>query len=153
MHYLTVQDILWINLQVTKKTQSFNYAKLEEATFYQYGYGQSASLLSQSGRLLSGFVSKKPFTSGNEATAFIATLAFLKLNGMNVNLSDDVAPMWLDRSSKDSTVATEAISDIMAADPNYVEEHEPSVRDTVLSIVDAYPKTIARIARGMAMAV
>jgi prophage maintenance system killer protein len=126
---------------------------LEEATFYQYGYGQSASLVSQAGRLLSGFVSKKPFTSGNEATALIASFAFLKMNGIDVNLMDDIAPQWLDRASKDSSVATEAFSDIMVADPNYNEEHEPSVRETVLAILDAYPKTIARTARGMAMAV
>ena len=153
MHYLTVQDILWINLQVTKKTQSFNYSKLEEATFYQYGYGQSASLLSQAGRVLSGFVKKKPFTSGNEATAFIASLAFLKLNGIEVNLSDETAPSWIDRVSKDSSVATEAFVDIATNIPDFHEESEPHVREAVLAVLDAYPKTIARIARGMAMAV
>src|SRR5690242_2182577 len=66
MHYLTVQDMIWINMQVTKKTQPFNYSKLEEATFNQYGYGNSSSVMAQAGRLLAGFASKKPFNNGNE---------------------------------------------------------------------------------------
>ncbi len=41
LKYLTVQDMLWINLQATKKVQHFRYALLEEATYYQYGYGAS----------------------------------------------------------------------------------------------------------------
>src|SRR5579885_3523269 len=148
MHYLTVQDILWINLQVTKRTQSFNYSKLEEATFYQYGYGQSSNLLSQAARLLSGFSLKKPFPVGNEATAFIAALAFLKLNGIELHLSDDVAASWIDRASRDSTTATEMISEIAEHDPEYKETTEPYVREAVICVIDKYPKTISRIARG-----
>lgn len=45
LHYLTVQDVLWINLQATRKVQHFNYAKLEEATYCQYAYGESNTLL------------------------------------------------------------------------------------------------------------
>ena len=52
LQYLTVQDILWINLQVTKKVQHFNYARLEEATFYQYAYGDSNTLLPQAARFV-----------------------------------------------------------------------------------------------------
>lgn len=41
MRYLTVQDMLWISLQVVGRPQKFQYAKLEEATFTQYIYGES----------------------------------------------------------------------------------------------------------------
>ena len=54
LHYLTIQDILWINLQVTKKVQHFNYARLEEGTFYQYGYGRSTGSPGRSGSSASG---------------------------------------------------------------------------------------------------
>ena len=141
MHYLTVQDILWINMQITKRQQSFNYARLEEATFYQYAYGQSASVLSQAGRLLYGFTSKKPFVNGSEATAFVATMAFLKLNGMRVNLSDDAASHWVERASRDSSVALEALTSIVE---EVKDQHgEPDVRDAVHEVMDEYPKTLA----------
>lgn len=149
MHYLTVQDVLWINLQVTKRTQSFNYAKLEEATFYQYGYGQSSSVLSQAGRFLSGFFAKRPFASGNEATALVACLAFLRLNGYAANLSDDVAVHWLERSSRDSTAATEALTGIVQEDKEFADEMEVDVRDAVHEVMDGLPKTLSLISRGM----
>ena len=147
MHYLTVQDMIWINMQVTKKTQSFNYAKLEEATFYQYAYGHSASLVSQAGRFLSGFGTKKPYAIGSEATAFIGTLAFLKMNGMTVNLSDDTAAGWIERAIKDSTNATEMLTDIAVPDETYHPEVEPSVGDAVHEAIDAYPKTVSLLSR------
>lgn len=147
MHYLTVQDMLWINMQVTKKTQSFNYAKLEEATFYQYAYGQSASIVSQAGRFLSGFANKKPFGVGSEATAFVGALAFLKLNGYKVTLSDDTAHHWMERSTRDSSIATEALIEIVVEDENYHADKEPSVRDAIYDVLDSYPKTIMLMCR------
>ena len=147
MHYLTVQDVLWINLQVTKRTQTFNYARLEEATFYQYGYGQSSSVISQAGRLLAGFIQKKPFNVGNEGTAFVACLAFLRINGMTVDLMDDSATSWLDRASRDSTAATQALSDFVVPDENYHEDAEPNVRAAIREVLDSYPKTISLMSR------
>src|SRR3569832_347171 len=95
--YLTVQDILWINLQVTKKVHHFNYARLEEATFYQYAYGESNSLVPQAGRFIGGFLRMHPFEAGNEATAFVAGAAFLKINGKEINLPDEKAHAWFER--------------------------------------------------------
>lgn len=148
MHYLTIQDMIWINMQITKKNQSFNYAKLEDATFCQYAYGQSASTLAQAGRFLSGFSNKKPFNSGSEATAFIGAVAFLKLNGVDVNLSDDAAVHWVERAAKDSSMATEALTDVTVPDEGYHADSEPSVRDAVHEVLDRYPKTLALISRG-----
>ena len=149
MQYLTVQDVIWINLQVTKRNQSFNYAKLEEATFCQYGYGQSSSVVSQAGRLLASFVNKKPFMAGNEATAFVACLAFLKMNGCEVNLSDDTANHWIERASRDSSAAAQAIADITTHEEEKPQHDDlaPDVRDTVREIVDEYPKTLSLISR------
>jgi prophage maintenance system killer protein len=152
MHYLTLQDMIWINMQVTKKTQSFNYARLEEGTFYQYAYGQSASLISQTGRFLSGFAQKKPFVQGNEATAFIGAIAFLKMNGMTVNISDDVATGWIDRTIKDSSAAIQALTDVAVPDEGYRADHDPSVREAVHGVMDAYPKTLSLISRGRSLA-
>ena len=94
LHYLTVQDILWINLQLTRKVQHFNYAKLEEAVYYQYAYGESSSLIPQASRFLGGFAKLKPIADGNEATAFVATLTFLEINGKSLDLQGADAMAW-----------------------------------------------------------
>ncbi|MEA2552781.1 MAG: death on curing protein [Fimbriimonadaceae bacterium] len=150
LHYLTIQDILWINLQITKRTQQFNYARLEEATFYQYGYGQSSSVLTQAGRFLSGFIQKKPFATGNEAAAFVACLTFLKLNGTNVDLSDDIGVTWIERAHRDSVAASQALADAATQDTeHHDDELAADVRDTVIEIMDRFPKTLSLIVRGM----
>lgn len=149
LHYLTIQDILWINLQITKRTQTFSYARLEEATFYQYGYGQSASLMSQASHFLSGFAQKKPFPMGNEATAFVATLVFLKLNGMKWNLSDDAAQHWVERAVKDSGAATAALAEVVEEDPDHHDSESPDIRGAVQEVLDAYPRTLTLIAQGV----
>jgi len=82
IHYLTVQDLLWINHRVTGKVNEFRYDLLEEATFYQYAYGQSTDLAAQAQRFFEGFPKKSPFSEGNEQTAVVGALAFLRANGM-----------------------------------------------------------------------
>ena len=64
--YLTVQDLLWINLQVTGTVNKFDYARLEDGAFYQYGYGKSKDLLAQAARFYPGLKHKAAFTAGNE---------------------------------------------------------------------------------------
>ena len=81
MRYLTLQDMIWINLQVVKKVVPFHVLNLEEATFYQYGYGGSQDVRKQADAFLQGFSSKAPFTEGNDRTALIGALAFMRLNG------------------------------------------------------------------------
>jgi prophage maintenance system killer protein len=92
--YLTVQDVLWINLQITGKVNHFNFAKLEEATYYQYAYGESTNILSQVARFVPGFMKMKPFDRANAATAFVSALTFLELNHYNVSVTDDHALDW-----------------------------------------------------------
>ena len=86
LNYLTVQDMLWINLQVTKKVNSYHFMKLEEGTFYQYGYGASTDLMSQAARFVKGFAKNAPFADGNDMTALVGFLAFLRINGYQLDL-------------------------------------------------------------------
>lgn len=94
LRYLTVQDMLWINLQVTKKVNSFDFEKLEEAVFYQFGYGPSMDVIPQAERFAKGFADRSPFPSGNLATAFVGFASFLYLNGQSLEVEDGAAASW-----------------------------------------------------------
>jgi prophage maintenance system killer protein len=142
LHYLTVQDILWINLQVTKKVHHFNYARLEEATFYQYAYGESNSLVPQAGRFISGFLKMHPFDAGNEATAFVACAAFLKINGQEVNLPDEKAHAWFQRIQSKDVKGADAIAAVVADDPEHHGSLEPNVRAAVKAVLGDYSCTV-----------
>jgi prophage maintenance system killer protein len=96
LHYLTVQDMLWINHRVTGKVNPFRYDPLEEATFCQYGYGNSLDLEAQARKFLAGFPEKHPFSEGNEATAVIACLAFLGANGRMGSVDSTTIKSWLE---------------------------------------------------------
>lgn len=81
LHTLTLQDVLWIHFQIARKVVPYDFAKLEEATFYQFAYGDSTGLVAQAGRFAKGFHAMAPFASDNEATGFVALVAYLSLNG------------------------------------------------------------------------
>jgi prophage maintenance system killer protein len=146
LHYLTVQDVLWINLQVTKKVQHFNYARLEEGVFYQYGYGRSTGLIPQAARFLTGFAKLRPIAAGNEATAFIGMLAFLKINGYLVKLSDTEAADWISRLGKDGTTPEQALASLVAEDPEFHPTIAPEVREAVSEVMTKYPATTMALA-------
>jgi len=146
LHYLTVQDILWINLQATKKVHHFNFAKLEEATYYQYAYGESNTLLPQAARFVSGFLRLHPLEGGNEATAFIALLVFFKINGYEVLLSDDRAHSWFCDLATKRTSTSEAIASVAVHADHEGHHGEPNVRVAIQSILTAYPCTIETLA-------
>ena len=113
VHYLSVQDVLWINLQVTKKVNHYRFAMLEEATFCQYAIGSQPSVDTQASRLLNGLIKLRPFDLGNEATALVGCEAFLNLNGRELGLSDDKAPSWIDaviEGRKSSQSAVQEVS-------------------------------------------
>ena len=141
LHYLTVQDILWINLQVTEQVHTFSFAKLEEATYYQYAYGESRHVLAQAARFVVGFPKMSPIEIGNDATTFVALLAFLKLNGLHVELKDSVAADWYRSVQSKSVDAQEAIKAI--AKPTHDHGHAPEIRLTVKDLVKEYPSTLA----------
>jgi len=140
MHYLTVQDILWINLQVTEKVHHYNFAKLEEATYYQYSYGESGSLIPQTARFLTGFPRLQPIDAGNDATTFVGLLTFLKLNGMEIDLKDSQAVAWYESVKSKQADAQTAIKSIVQ--PVSGHDHAPEIRKTVRDLVGDFPCTI-----------
>ncbi len=140
LHYLTVQDILWINLQVTGKVHTFNFAKLEEATYYQYAYGESRSVAPQAARFIQGFPKLHPIEAGNEATIFIAVLAFLTVNGMAVTLTDKEAPAWLENIQTQKTTPLEAIKSIAKHPHTYT--HAPDVRTATKQLLSQSQATV-----------
>ena len=105
LNYLTVQDMLWINHRVTGKVNAFRYDALEEATFLQYGYGKSLDLEKQAARFLTELPKRRPFDEGNEATAFVGFVSFLRANGKNLQISDRDAREWSAGSVESSEIA------------------------------------------------
>lgn len=145
LHYLTVQDILWINLQATKKVQHFSHARLEEATFYQYAYGDSQELLGQAARFLSGFVKMRPLDAGVEATAFLAVATFLRINGASLRLDDASGPSWFRDASASNEAAREALEKAVETDGHRHAELKPDVRAAVRAIMECYPATASAL--------
>lgn len=140
--YLTVQDHLWINFQVTQRKHRFGFAPLEEATYYQYAYGTSTNILAQAARYAVGFPKKAPFASGNEATAFVGLLAFLQLNGYDIHLADAKGASFLEELAAKPAEAEAMISKIARASHH---EHHSSVAEVAKGVIAAYPKTIGKL--------
>lgn len=91
---LTVPDVIWINREITGSPQPHDFLKVEGAVFCQYNPGGGIDLPRQAARLLHGLKKKDGFTHGNDATAFAATLAFLRMNGLNLELDTAQATAW-----------------------------------------------------------
>ncbi len=139
LSYLTVQDVLWIHFQLTKVQAQYDAARLEEATYYQYGRGGSMDPEGQAARLLTGMSKLKPFAQGNRACAFVATLAFLSLNGRSLRLADADGPNWLARMLSDPAGAAYAMRE-GAIDSGCNETGSP--QEAVLRVLAAYPETV-----------
>ncbi len=145
-HYLTVQDMLWINLQVTNRVNHYNFARLEEATYYQYSYGESKDLVVQAGRLASGFPKLHPFDAGNAATAFVGTLVFLSVNRVSLNLSDGQAADWFEKILDRSQSGAEAIQPMLRSGLAYGHS-EADVRSAIQDVLDEFPCSILCLAK------
>lgn len=143
IQYLTVQDHLWINLQVTKKKNRWNFAKLEEGTFYQYAYGKSTEFVGQAARYVSGFVKQQPFDSGNEATAFVGLLAFLTANGYHWSLDDKKGVDFFDAVVAGGEAAERKI---MQFAKWHDDDHHATIEAIGNDILDRFPKTIEKLA-------
>lgn len=144
LKYLTVQDMLWINLKVCRKVNRYDFARLEEATFYQYGYGKSLDLVGQAGRFVKGFVAKAPFTDGNEATAFVGLVGFLRINGRRLRLDDKEALDWFRRSVVGGEGPSIDLADVVIEDSTH---HGPIPADAVnrilREVLAEYPETVS----------
>lgn len=143
VQYLTVQDMLWIHLQLAKRVEPFDYARMEDGTYYQYAYGKSVDIPAQAGRFLKGFAEKAPFETCNEATAFVAGLAFLRLNGYHVHIKDHEALSWY-RGLCSHAQPGEALRHRLEMDPHH-DDHEPAVRESVLAVIEEFPETIREL--------
>lgn len=145
LHYLTVQDILWINLQATKRVNHFSYAKLEEATFYQYAYGESSTLLPQAARFVTGFLKMHPLEEGNEVTAFIGLMAFLRVNGYDAEIADGQARTWFEGIASKREGALESLKSVARAQDHHDMEHSLDVRGAISSVLRDFPETISAL--------
>ncbi len=143
--YLTVQDVLWIHLQLTKAPAPFRYAELEEATHYQYAYGGSKNVVAQAARFIAGFGARKPFDSANEATAFVASMAFLLLNGRGLSLPDSEGAHWFGKVAGNSVQADKAIEMICTAGDGH---GLTTVEAAVQAVIGRFPNTVAALVGG-----
>ncbi len=141
VHYLTVQDILWINQEVTNEAQPFKYAQLEEGTNFQYGYGKSENVLAQAGQFIQGFIRLRPFKAGNRATAFIAVLAFLKINGYDITLPPSDATQWVMNVADKKQAGNDAIAQVAQRSEKPIEI-SPTVRTVVKELTEEYADTV-----------
>jgi prophage maintenance system killer protein len=139
LHYLTIQDVLWVHLQVTNKVEAYDYARLEEAVFYQYALGDSTGLLPQASRFMTGFMRMHPFEAGNEATAFLSCAAFLRLNGAVLTVDGAAAPAWI-ASAKSSRVSLESHVTDASTDENL------DTRGTLRIVLDTYHWALTAVA-------
>lgn len=146
IHYLTVQDILWINHEVTNEVLDYKYAQLEEATFGQYAYVGSHDVIKQAATFLSSFGRLRPFANGNRATAFIAVLSFLSLNGYNIVLGPENAVSWYERASGRAADSRVAILSAIAEGEPQPMDIKPAVRTTVRDLLKAYSAAVASLA-------
>jgi prophage maintenance system killer protein len=144
IHYLTVQDVLWVNHQVTKRVNEFKFAQLEEAVNYQYGYGSSEDIVEQAGVFLEGFIRLRPFTEGNRATAFVSALSFLAINEYDITLSPDDALNWAMSVAQKKSGGVEAMVAVAApsARPLSIRPH---VRTKVHEVMEVYADAIAEL--------
>lgn len=144
VHYLTVQDILWINQEITKEAQAFKYAQLEEGTFYQYGYGKSENVLAQAGKFLEGFIRLRPFKSGNRATAFVSAIAFLKINGYEIELAPERARDWAMEVAERKVSSKEAIAAVARRSQKPIEL-KPTTRTVVKELLETYSEAVENL--------
>lgn len=140
--YLTVQDLIWMNLQVTGKVNSFSFMPLEEATYYQYSLGK-ADALHSAARFAPGFVKKAPFKEGNLATAFLGLATFLSVNGFRLVVEDSDAANWFR-----SFVASPSNETLQRAVQAHDSHHGAEVQDAAAEVMERYPATIRELAFG-----
>lgn len=139
VRYLSVQDFIWINHKVTGHVHQFQYSRLEDGVYYQYGYGNSKNIIEQSAALLAGFGEKQPFERGNCATAWVGFYAFAAINGATVNLSDDEAASWFSDFVK--APSSGKVAEKLLPRTDGAPSIEQAIEETTLK----FPKTIRKL--------
>ncbi|GIV10600.1 MAG: hypothetical protein KatS3mg020_0091 [Fimbriimonadales bacterium] len=134
--YLTLQDLIWINHEVVKSPQPYSYDRLEEATYYQYSSRQSRDVPLQAARFLWGYLKYRPFARGNLATALIATLAFLQINGYETRLPAEHAAEWIEQVALRRKHPLDAIRQIVA--PALPGTQPEALRELTHHLIEQY---------------
>lgn len=143
VEYLTVQDHLWINLQVAGKKSRFKFAALEEAVYYQYAYGRSTNVLAQAAKYATGFAKKAPFDTANLETGFVGLLTFLTLNGYQVKLADKDASAFFESLLASPLTAEQEISRVAKWHDD--DDHHVSVKEAAMAVMDRYSRTLTKL--------
>ena len=145
MHYLTLQDMIWLNLQLTKSTGEYDSEPLEEATFYQYALGDSQGVAAQAARFLRGFRKMSPFAEGNEACAFIGMAAFIEANGQAFSLSDDKGAEWMQGVLERPEIAVDAVKAKLREAETDVKYGVPDMHKICERLFERYQATISAL--------
>lgn len=143
LNYLTVQDMLTINLELTGSKQVFDYSRLEEGVNYQYASGQSNDLVAQSARFFCGFEKMAPFESGNEACAFISLMVFLEANGKTLDLAEGDVAKWCDEVWSGSIEAKSAIYSKLIDTHIQLEHGVPHFAAITEDVIERYAVALA----------
>lgn len=114
MHYLTTHDLVWVNAIVTGETLSYDYEAVEQGMAAQYRYGNSTDAPGQGAFFLQTMLRKRPFEYGNRRTAFLAELAFLRANGLDLRANDRDAAAIV-RQVESGEMASEAAIQALTA--------------------------------------
>lgn len=146
MNYLTVQDVINLHLRLVGEPLPFDYARLEEAVYYQYASGGSTDLAKQGARFLTGFVKMRPFESGNEACALAGLFVFLEGNGKTLDVGGEDAGAWAKGLFADRALAEEAIRDRLRESDAYTEHGVPDWGHICDSVLDRYKPALDRLA-------
>ncbi len=141
--YLTVQDLIWINTEITGAPQRYNYDRLEEATYYQYSYRQSMDVPLQAARFLWGYLTYYPFARGNLGTALIGVLTFLQINGYDTHLPPDQACDWLLSVARRRKHPLDAIRQIIAS--SAAGANPQPVREVAHYLIEQYESALHQL--------
>jgi prophage maintenance system killer protein len=137
---LTVQDFLWLNQQIARGQQRWNFLRLEEAVNYQYAYGSSRDVFGQAARLARGWRRMRPFQIGNDATGFAGLAAFLAINGWELQVEDAEAAEWYR-----GVQGAEEIQDRCAEAHRHLHHGVPPIQEAMTEILFRYPLALAAL--------
>lgn len=145
---LTLQDLIWVNLVATRKVNAFDYDKLEQAAFRQFGYGTRQNVQAQAAGLLGSLLRLRPFAEGNGGTALIAYGAFLALNGIALVASSEQARALVAGTAEMGSAASDAPAGVTEPDPDWKPTMEPDLRRIVTDLAERYASVLSDSAAG-----
>jgi death-on-curing protein len=98
-NYLTEKEVEVVHLAIMKKHDDLDQAGIRDRGLFQSavlraqtGFGDKdvfPNLFQKAAALLDGLVNNHPFHNGNKRTAWVATKAFLKLNGYHLKMTTE----------------------------------------------------------------